>query len=1496
MTKRRFFAREAISQILIFLISCTFVGSAWAIAEPLQSLTATMLNIVVIAALLLIVGLLVVAIMFKLKLNANNRKVARLQQQTDDVQLHTDRFITGILHLDAHHNIRYANRMTAYFLGQKIEDMLGRPALQIFPALIENELQQALKANQEKQIQCVLGNRERHVRIRVAPQEKPIGDTFTLVTIEDIDSYQQQIDYQKALVHHSDETTSFAKVRVAEIDFGQEIVRLSPSMAQLLGLVEEPQLSIAAFAQKFAASESYAWERAFQQLQQGESIELNSELKINDKVIPIRIAGTVFDHQSDNPISARLVFENLSQVTQLKAQADNVQKQVKALLSASPLPVYVLNAEQQIIDCNRVFCSFFKLEFNQVLGKRVQEIERFDDAFKALHQLADSVGIRSKATQIQAADKSDLQINLHQLAFKSDNQTVGTIAVIEDLTAVKALEKDVQLQTQALEHLINSSPMGIAMIDDEDNLTRANPTLGEMLGKTQVSLEQQTFYQLFKSPEQSGTAARLLHKGGRLDNFNADLVCDDNSVVTTRIDVTKLAGVDQKYICWVSDAREVVFLSHKLERMMTYSSMPVALMGKRGFTQLNPAACAFFDIKSEDEFIGKSPASRELNTDEGCAAEIATHLQRLQNEHQVLTIPWIHQHNAETLPCEITLVPLFKQQVHVATLCMWVDLRALEQANAARLEAVNLREVAEREIAEKQQLLENSHDLLASRARSLQDTQDKLQAAETDLATKMETIQDLQQAHEDISGHLHSLQDDYARNRNLLEASQEANVELEAQLEESSAKVSSLQKQRNQIADALQYSERNHKQAQEKLRQSEMNSHKLKAEQAKQIESLQASQQQIHALKSSIDDKDKQIHDVSSRIKSLQSQLISSGKTSDKLREQLINQRKASEIAEHKRRQLELTYQAAEAELANKSSYVDHLQHEMKMLEQMSRQQQGDMQKQTQQLAQELQAKQEQLSKTEQALEETRQLTEREKQQSVAREAELAQLQQEMQEVEQRSKNQQRKIAQADAKWEQQKAELQAELQARQLELQKTTEQLNSTQQQTEEEKAQLAALLKTLQAELDDVENRAAAQEQQIAQSDQQWQYKQQALAKELAAKKAQLDSTQEQLNEHRQQAESERFSRKAQREKLAQLKQEMADVESRAIKQRELMEGNDEQRRQHHAEIEQQKQQLQQALEQAESQNQKMRSTLASKLDALKKAETTVSKTLSDEQHLQKELNVAKEQTSALEDRIAQQEKQEQQLKQQVVAQQHSLQQREDNIQALQNEQERLTRALQTVKQEYARSKAALTDQSSSQKELTSQLKALETELNDSKQQLTSKENALQEAQQQIATSADKLAAQEQALIDAQKQEIKQVSEQQPVPEKQIPEFAKLPMPDDPTIWFDLLPYLQQKQSVTSLAVTLQSLLNEFQQHIEQLDSAIEVDNDAQIQLAARKLIRVLESVPSAPLTDMATRLQSFCESRMIDNVAILWPTAKQNLLSTLRVIYSHLNAEID
>ena len=1484
-------------KLLAFFVLISINQSAWAFAAPLQSLSLPLFNTLIGVVGVLILALLILLLLARKKTRVREQSLADLANQSEKAQETVDRYISGVVHLDADGNILYANQMAMYFLVKKNKELVGSSFVNVCPSDVKNSVIEALKGTKETQIQCLLAYRKRHVRLRIAPLKNPIDQTFTLIAMEDIDSYQQQIDTYLNLNQHQQDAVLNANIGTANLDLTEGTMMVNASFGQLLNQEADISLPLSVLSDKISENSVSDWERALKHLSEGQTSQITLDLRLNEQNVPITLYAQPYQEGIDQDITAAtLIVENRSQIELHKHQSSRLESQLKALVAASPLPIYILDAKNQLADCNRAFSALFKTDIRQIKGKSVDALTCFNDDYKALHKNVGGIGTQHKPITISSDDNQNHDLILHLLAYSNVGSESGTVVFIEDRTSLKALEQAVQVKTDMLENTIDQSPLGIAVFDDEDQLIQVNPSLTNILNVEQKTLVSQTFFQLFKNPEQSGTASRLLHRNGLIDNFSAELICGDEETIQTRIDVSKLPGDTNHYVCWVTDARAQTYLSHQLERLITYSSMPVAILGIEGFTQLNPAACAFFDIKNEEALLGLTPASLALNTNDEQADTMAGHLAHLYANKQVNAFPWVHQHDGEQLPCEITLVPLFEQRQHVATLCMWVDLRVIEQANAARLEAVNLRQAAEREIAEKQQLLESSQDLLASRARSLEDTQQKLHAAEDDLATKLGTIQELQQAHEDISEHLQSLQDDYSRNRELLTESQEANTELETQLEASSEKVNRLQNQRNQIADALQYSERKNKKAQQDLEQSELTTKQLKQEHTKQQASLEASQQHIDSLKDSIDSKDQKINDVSSKINNLQSQLASSGQTSEKLREQLINQRKASDVAEHKRRELELNCQQAQAELSNKSGYVEHLQHEMTMLEQMSQQQKGDMEKQTQQLEQELKAKQERLSATENELSQARQISEQEKQESAAREAEFEKLQTELKDVEQRSQDQQQQIAETDAKWQAQQSALQAELKAKQEELHTTTEQLSNTQQQTEEEKAQHAALLKQLQIELEDVEQRAAEQDHKIAQSDNQWQEQQKALADELASKKAQLDTTQEQLNEHQRQVDAERMARKAQQDKLAQLKQEMTDVELRATKQREMMAGSDEQWREHHAEIEQQKQQLQQALEQAKSQNKAMQSTLTNKLEALKNAESTVSKTQLDEQKLQQELNSAKQQANELESKLAHQEEQEERLKQQVAEQQNSLQQREENIQTLQQEQQRLTESLRSVKEEYAQSKASLSHQNSSQEQLSEQLKALEDELKDSKTQLINKESALQDAQQQIASSADKLAQQEHALIDAQKEELKQVNEQQTLAEKPpLPEYASIPMPADATVWFDLLPYLQHRQGVTSLAATLQALIDSLQDSMITLDAAIESNNDGQIQISTRKLINLLESVHSAPLSDMANRLQMFCENRLIDNIVIFWPSAKQNLQLTLRVIYSHLHAEV-
>jgi len=337
----------------------------------------------------------------------------------------------------------------------------------------------------------------------------------------------------------------------------------------------------------------------------------------------------------------------------------------------------------------------------------------------------------------------------------------------------------------------------------------------------------------------------------------------------------------------------------------------------------------------------------------------------------------------------------------------------------------------------------------------------------------------------------------------------------------------------------------------------------------------------------------------------------------------------------------------------------------------------------------------------------------------------------------------------------------------------------------------------------------------------------------------------------------------------------------------QKELIESK------HNAEIEQQKLQLQQALIEAEKQNSQMQQKLEGNLEQRQAAESQVSETQSGEQKLQDELNHARGAAEQLQQRIKLQEEHERKLQQQLEQQQQSLHCSEQNIHSLEEKQAQLTEQLQTVQQEYSDSKQNLSSQHSDHAELAEQLQKLEQDLHSSQSQLSNKESALQEAKQELESNQAKLVEQENALLTAHKEGLQQAIEQQPRQDTQAPsEIATIVMPDNPTVWFDLLPYLQNQTVTKALPVVLNELMDELEKGIKETDSAVDQDDVTAILRGARRLVIMANKVNSEALTDVVTRLEADCRQGLVDNISIAWPTVQRSLKNSLRVIYSHLN----
>ncbi len=85
----------------------------------------------------------------------------------------------------------------------------------------------------------------------------------------------------------------------------------------------------------------------------------------------------------------------------------------------------------------------------------------------------------------------------------------------------------------------------------------------------------------------------------------------------------------------------------------------------------------------------------------------------------------------------------------------------------------------------------------------------------------------------------------------------------------------------------------------------------------------------------------------------------------------------------------------------------------------------------------------------------------------------------------------------------------------------------------------------------------------------------------------------------------------------------------------------------------------------------------------------------------------------------------------------------------------------------------------------------------------------------------------------------------------------------------------------------------MDEIESSMNSMDQAVTEDDSKGILMQARKLGFMARKVNSIPLDDVANRLEADFQQGQVDSISIFWPSVKESLMTTLRVIYSHLNS---
>ena len=1528
MSRHLLFSIHSSTKRLFFLALILLSPASFALGDKLARQDEATLSLVAYSGIGLLVLFMGLSIFALVRVRSKDKVIEIHDEVIANKDEILNRLNNGVMLIGLRGNVISLNTPAAKLLGREKSRVLNQPLINFFKAEAKDALNKAMDGNDTVKMVLTAPSSNMELRVSIAKNASMYDGVAFVVSLEDVNDYEKELKATKSDLEDLTELTEHLYLGQMSIDFESETFAANQILSTILGQNEEVSGDFDKLKQLICPNNMTFWNQSFELAKEQHEVDFKSMLQSVEFKVPVRVVAISTAKNSKGKSTAfKLLIIDETEIRQNQRKEYSSEQKVKAMLNVSLHPLYVLDDECRVISVNNPFERMFGVRLADIKNKRFDLLNLLPEDINILHNPDDTpvtigralnreftgkVGRKLEHNQLaadvpqsfsQANDgNTTLHLRVTLQAFGDDkNQRSGFAGMFQDLTLLTETQRQLEAERAHFSNLLDIAPIAVATIDSEDRIVHANTAMTERLGLNEKELKKGTFYQLFNDADAAGRAAKQLHQTGRLRAFHTSLRGKNEVMHPSELHIDLFDKEKEQYVCWISDRSGEQFQEDKFHGLLEHSSMPMAILDEKGFSSVNPAACEFFGVENEDDLWGFAPYSLELNNDEGEAYELERIVNKVKYDGRAKSINWEHKVGSKSRPCQATYIPVYKGKEFDSILCMWTDLTEIIQADQARLEAITAHKEAEREVAEKQSLLRSSHEQLATKLKDLRDTETKLQLAHDEISeAKIEYIT-LQEQHQSVTDNLQKVQHQYSQSRELLSEARDVNNTLTEQLELSTKKVNNLQSQRNEISNQLQLSEKNFREAQVQLEASEENSKQLKLQQQQQQEKMQAYVTQIDSLKQSITDKDAEINEVGSQITGLQEQLQTSDSNSEKLKEALVNQRKASEEAENQRREIEQTYKLAQSELNNKVRHVEHLQNEMQKFEEMSKQEKGDMAAQQNKLMQELEQKQSVLQETQQALDAAKQAAEQEKLEKQKQQEEMKRVEAELAEAEQHAAQKLQEMKDAEELRLAEQQTLQEELRAKQQKLLETEQILSDAKQQTAAEKAEKLRqqeLFDKLQGELQEIEQHSAAQQAKIEQSGKQWEEHQAQLKLEVEAKRQQLQDSQSKLDEIQQQAEAEKLARIEKEQKLEQLAVELSDVESRASKQREMLEGSEEQWTAHHKQIEEQKKQLQQALIDAQQQNQSLQQKLEGNLSELQQAESQVSETQSAEHKLQDDLNNAKAQQEELEARIKQQEQQELALKKQVEEQQATLLGREQSIQAMEQKQEQLLAQLEAVQQEYSQSKQSLNDQQSNQSGLAEQLASLEQELQSSKAQLDDKEVALQQAQQQLQSNEEMLAEQEDALVAAHKEELQQAQVQlktqqqestQPAQESPI---AKMPMPENPSMWFDLLPYLQQQGQVDSLSTALNQIISELEEVIQSTDDAVMNDDNGGILRGARKLVQTGKKVNADALFDVVSRLDIDCGSGMVDNISIAWPNTKRAFSNTLRVIYENLH----